>query len=266
MKKVIAVLLSLLLLPALPPAGAATTPETALTAFLADPGVQVDGVLSEKNWFLKTDFSGGGPQGKLAVQWDGTALYVGAEFGDAEQLSLTVGTETVVCSLVDGSLTPGIPGAEAAIKGSVLELALPAAPLGLTVSGPGQEIVFAASLQKGETTSSIPENMLRLTDRIIRFSDNCDRFEGYSESSLKFGDYGSITIGPAGGTAGAYTFAGAVEGSIKGITRPFAFSGGAYDVEFTLDIRALPVISDPATAVWRGFVLERWGDTGTAFP
>ena len=74
MKKVIAVLLSLLLLPALPPAGAATTPETALTAFLADPGVQVDGVLSEKNWFLKTDFSGGGPQGKLAVQWDGTAL------------------------------------------------------------------------------------------------------------------------------------------------------------------------------------------------
>ncbi len=147
-----------------------------IDAILSPETITVDGKTNELAWTRWNEFSGAA-SGTLAAAWNKGMVYFAVN-SEADTLTLTIGETTATVDLAAGTVT-GVDGAQAAKQGSVVEISLPTAALGITLADYNDEADFTATLSSTAGTASLAAPSLRFTGKIAQ----AENLGGYSKSA-----------------------------------------------------------------------------------
>lgn len=266
MRKHLSLFLCVCMLSVLLPAAIATGAESsaAAEAFLTPRGGgNLDGSFQTENWYLvhelKPESGTAAPSGKLGATWTADALSLALSYQDAETLTVTLGSASVVYDLSGKQFTQNAVGAAAAVGADGIELRLPFAACGVTLTKFNQDVPFQAILENSAGRAALAEpGGITLRGSEIIWADDCDDFAaaGYS-TGVALIEANKVTRGDAPGGIGAYRFElknPDKNGIIDSISKSSSYSGGPIDYTMDIDFRELPIIG--SNFGWRGFAMQ----------
>jgi hypothetical protein len=178
----------------------------AVDAWRAD-SVNVNGTLAEYYDFTRGyTFApeAGMPDGSFGVRWNKNTLYIGAEFNNADKLTVTVGGKTIVADLAAKKVS-GVNGASIAVGEGTVELGVPMSSLSLGTITEGVNkpvtVAFSKGAVKVQKSLGLHFYGVQIT-RNVQWNDGTIAIDGVLEGDwMMYADFNGRKGSPVGGFA-----------------------------------------------------------------